>query len=200
MAGEGCRRAQRVERGGAGGLCPPCSSRTTRRCAETGASGARRAGRHAPAARPDTPAGRECRACAARVPGLGQARSPFIIGLIQSLQGRVLPPIFSCSRRLGVPALPLVVFDVLAFLVVFSYLYFIINWQRPHGTCARSLRFYFCDNFAAEIICFFLGRETLRRTCGGRLARGGAGLARISFGSNQGIFCVFMGSAQKMTA
>lgn len=164
-----------------------------RRFAETGASGARRAGRHAPAARPGTPAGRECRACAARVPGLGQARSPFAIGLIQSLQGRVLPPIFSCSRRLEVPALPLVVFDVLAFLVVFSYLYFIINWQRPRGTCARSLRFYFCDNFAAEIICFFLGRETLRRTCGARLARGGPELARISFGSNQDIFCVFMG-------
>lgn len=193
MAGEDSRRAQRVERGGAGGLCPPCRFRTTRRCIETGASGARRAGRHAPAARPGTPAGRECRACAALVPGLGQARSPFAIGLIQSLQGRVLPPIFFCSRRLVVLASPLVVFDVLAFLVVFSYLYFIINWQRPHGTCERSLRFYFCDNSAAEIICFFLGRETLRRTCGARLARGGPGLARISFGSNKGIFCVFMG-------
>lgn len=193
MAGEGCRRAQRVERGGAGGLCPPCRFRTTRRCIETGASGARRAGRHAPAARPGTPAGRECRACAARVPGLGQARSPFMIGLIQSLQGRVLPPIFFCSRRLVVLASPLVVFDVLAFLVVFSYLYFIINWQRPHGTCASWLRFYFCDNSAAEIICFFLGRETLRRTCGARLARDGPGLARISFGSNKGIFCIFMG-------
>lgn len=193
MAGEDSRRAQRVERGGAGGLCPPCRFRTTRRCIETGASGARRAGRHAPAARPGTPAGRECRACAARVPGLGQARSPFIIGLIQSLRGRVLPPIFFCSRRLVVLASPLVVFDVLAFLVVFSYLYFIINWQRPHGTCARSLRFYFCDNSAAEIICFFLGRKTLRRTCGARLAQGGPGLARISFGSNKAILCVFMG-------
>lgn len=193
MAGEDSRRAQRVERGGAGGLCPPCSSRTTRRFVETRPSGARRAARHAPAARPGTPAGRECRACAARVPGLGQARSPFIIGLIQSLQGRVLPPIFFCFRRLVVPALPLVVFDVLAFLVVFSYLYFIINWQRPRGTCARSLRFYFCDNFAAEIICPPLGRETLRRTCGARLARGGPELARISFGSNQSTFCVFMG-------
>lgn len=67
------------------------------------------------------------------MPGLGQARSPFIIGLIQSLQGRVLPPIFFCSRRLEVPALPLVVFDVLAFLVAYSYFYF--------TSLARSLQF-----------------------------------------------------------
>ena len=182
-----------MERGGAGGLCPPCRFRTTRRFVETGASGARRAARHAPAARRGRRAAPECRACAARVPVLGLSQGFSFSGLIQSLLGRVWPPIFSGLFRLEVLALHRVVFDVLAFLVVFSYFYFIINWQRPRGTRARSLRFYFCDRFSAEIICFVFGRETLCATCSGRRARGGPRVARISFGSNLTIFCVFMG-------
>lgn len=178
MAGEGCRRAQRVERGGAGGLCPPCSSRVTRRFAETGASGARRAARHAPAF---TPAMRAAHGCRAN----GAARVPLLRRREALMQLSDFVRLFLAVEYWG---------EIYA---LFSYNFY---HQRSRFHRAEGWRFYFCGETFALFVLFFLACGTLRRTCSAALAGGGAGLARISLRSNLAIFWVFMGSAQKMTA
>ena len=177
MAGNKLRRAQRVERGGAGGLCPPCRYRYTRRSVETGASGARRAARHAPAFTPAMRAAHGCRANgAARVPGF--RRREALLQLSDFVR------LFLAVEYWGEISAP------------FSYNFY---HQRSRFHRAGSRRFYFCGETCALFVLFFLACRTLRRTCRAALAGGGPGVARISFGSSLAIFWIFMGSTQKMT-